>query len=228
MTGLKRGNWSIHDLVRLRALYPKSREESVARLLRRSVPSVHRKARQIFAAISMGREWSGGDDLRLREGFGVLDFNALCLVLGRSAADVSARIATMRTNLRVDRRWTRVEIGLLKRLYGSRSDEDLVVCLSRSVHHVRAKAQELCLSKDKGFLAKVGDATQSMPRWRDEETVLLRQLYPTTSNLTLAQRFHRSVASVANKANQLGLKKGSSVLEEMGRRNVSARYRSSD
>ncbi len=228
MTGLKRGNWSTHDLVRLRALYPKSREERVARLLRRSVPSVHRKARKIFAASSTKREWSGGDDLSLREGFGVLEFNALCLVLGRSAADVSARIATMRTNLRVDCRWTRTEIGSLKRLYGSRSDEDLVVCLSRSVNQVRAKARELCLSKDKGFLAKVGDATQSMPRWCDEEIVLLRELYPTTSNLTLAQRLHRSVASVANKGNQLGLKKGSPVLQEMGRRNVSARYRSSD
>ena len=65
-------------------------------------------------------------------------------------------------------------------------------------------------------------------RWREEDTALLQKLYPTTSNLTLAQRLHRSVASVANKANQLGLKKGSLVLEEMGRRNVSARYRSSN
>jgi hypothetical protein len=228
MTGMKRGNWSTHDLERLRALYPKSREESVARLLRRSVPSVQRKAREIFAVSPKKLEWSGGDDLRLREGFGVLDFNALCLVLGRSAADVSARIATMRTSLRTDRRWTRVEIGLLKRLYGSRSDEDLVVCLSRPGLELRAKAEELCLSKDKGFLAKIGDAKQPMPRWRTEEIVLLCERYPTSTNLNLAHRLHRSVASVANKANQLGLKKEPSVLREMGRRNVSARYRVSD
>ncbi len=51
MGKLKRGNWSTHELERLRSLYPKSSEESVARLLRRSVPSVHRKARQIVRTV---------------------------------------------------------------------------------------------------------------------------------------------------------------------------------
>jgi hypothetical protein len=67
-----------------------------------------------------------------------------------------------------------------------------------------------------------------MPRWRPGEIRLLRDLYPTTLNLVLAQRLRRSVASVANKANQLGLKKAPAVLQEMGRRNVAARYRRTD
>lgn len=228
MTRLKRGNWSTHDLERLRFLYPKSREESVARLLRRSVSSVQRKAREIFATTVIPRMWTAGDDLRLREGFGILEFKALCLVLGRTAADVSARVHSLRTNVRTDWRWQRLELGLLKKLYGSRSDQDLVVCLSRSIGQIRAKAAELCLSKDKGFLAHTGDSTQPMPRWRPGEIRLLRDLYPTTLNLVLAQRLRRSVASVANKANQLGLKKAPAVLQEMGRRNVAARYRTTD
>jgi hypothetical protein len=232
MTRLKRGNWSTHDLERLRTLYPRSREESVARLLRRSIPSVQRKAREIFATTVAPKEWTAGDDLRLREGFGILDFPSLCLVLGRTAADVSARVQLLRAWVRADRRWQRVEFALLKRLYGSRSDEDLVVCLSRPIEQIRARAADLCLSKDKGFLAHAGDATerlpQRMPRWNPREIRMLRDLYPTTLNLALAQRLRRSVASVANKANQLGLKKSPAVLREMGRRNVAARYRGSE
>lgn len=228
MARLKRGNWSTHELERLRVLYPKSREEIVARLLRRSVPSVQRKAQEIFGSTAGRREWTGEDDLRLREGFGVLELSSLCLVLGRTEAEVAERVQQMRASLRSDGRWNRFEIGLLKRLYGSRSDQDLVVCLSRPLDQIRAKAAELCLSKDKGYLAKVGDQAQRMPRWGAEEIGLLRDLYPTTSNLALAHRLQRSVASVANKANQLGLKKGPSALREMGKRNVAARYRARD
>lgn len=234
MTGLKRGNWSTHDLERLRTLYPRTRIESVARLLRRSAGSVQRKAQELFGtdaapALRRERPWTSGDDLKLREGFGALEFRALCLVLGRPAADVAARIATMRTHLRTDLRWTRLELALLKRLYGSRSNEDLVVCLSRPIEQIDAKASELRLSKDKGFLAQQDGPVvvrQRMPRWRPEEVDLLRRLYPTTENLDLARRLRRSVASVANKANQLGLKKGEQALREMGQRNIAARYRS--
>lgn len=228
MTSLKRGNWSTHELERLRVLYPRAREESVARLLRRSVPSVQRKAQELFSMPAPAREWTAGDDLRLREGYGVLDLEALSLVLGRSTVDVAGRIAHTRSNLHTEWRWSRVEIAMLKRLYGSRRDEDLVVCLSRPIGQIRARAASLCLSKDKAFLAKAGTVRQTMPRWGEPDVRLLRELYPSISNLELARRLNRSVASVANKANQLGLRKAPDVLEEMGRRNVSARYRGAD
>ena len=95
MRSLKRGNWSTHELERLRGLYPRSPEETVARLLRRSVTSVQRKARQIFASDNGSRSnpragssagspvWTGDDDLMLREGFGVIGMSALTLVLQR-------------------------------------------------------------------------------------------------------------------------------------------------
>jgi hypothetical protein len=67
-----------------------------------------------------------------------------------------------------------------------------------------------------------------MPRWGENEIALLRDGYSRVTNLVLARQLGRSVASVANKANQLGLKKDSDVLREMGRRNVATRYEQSD
>lgn len=231
--GLKRGNWSTHELERLRSLYPRSGAEHVARLLRRSVDSVRRKARDIFATPAMRRPWTGEDDLRLREAYGVLGMAELCLVLARPASQISARIAGFARDLRDGRPWTRGEIAQLKKLYGRRRDEDLVVCLSRSQEQIAAKADELRLSKDKSFLHRSGEAAGElsarprMPRWQDEEVELLKDSYARQSNLEIARRLGRSVASVANKANQLGLAKDPDVLAALGRRNVQSRYRRS-
>lgn len=225
MGKLKRGNWSTPDIERLRLLYPRSSEESVARLLRRSVASVQRKAMTVFSSPLRSRGWSFDDDLQLREGYGVVEFSALCRVLSRPARDVSKRIEFFRTQLRSGKPWRRLELGLLKRLYGSRADEDLVVCLSRPVAEIREQAKRLCLSKDKAYRSRVVESGTKMPRWDTEGISKLTDLYPSTPNLELARILDRSVASVANKANQLGLKKETRVLKEMGRRNVAARYR---
>jgi hypothetical protein len=110
MSKLKRGNWSTYELERLRALYPKSTDEHVSRLLHRSVASVNRKARDIFGCDQTERPWTAGDDLRLREGYGVLTISVLCLVLGRPAHDVEARIDSFKGLARAGK-WTRTELG---------------------------------------------------------------------------------------------------------------------
>ena len=225
MGKLKRGNWSTPDIERLRQLYPRSSEESVARLLRRSVASVQRKALTLFSRPVQSREWCYEDDLQLREGFGVVEFSALCRVLGRPARDVKKRIDLFRAQLCAGQPWRRLDLGLLKKLYGSRADQDLVVCLSRPVAEIREQAKQLCLSKDKGYRSKMVDAGTKMPRWGTDGISQLRALYSSTPNLQLAQILDRSVASVANKASQLGLRKETRVLKEMGRRNVAVRYR---
>ena len=147
-------------------------------------------------------------------------------MLGRPVKDVQARIEVCKRQLRAGK-WSRMELGLLKKIYGSRSDGDLVVCLSRSLDEIRQVAGELRLSKDKGFMARSEACKQTMPRWGDGDVALLRQDYARATNLVLARRLDRSVASVANKANQLGLKKDAEVLREMGRRNVATRYHGS-
>ncbi len=67
-----------------------------------------------------------------------------------------------------------------------------------------------------------------MPRWTLAEMGTLRSLYPDRDNLEIARRLGRTVASVANKANQLGLKKSRDLLADIGRVNVRSRYAGSD
>ena len=121
--------------------------------------------------------------------------------------------------------WTREEQRSLKKLYGTRRDEDLEVCLQRDRAEIQLVAKQLCLAKDKRFRANAQGAmlsassgSSSMPRWTADDVVRLRMLYPHHDNLTVARELGRTVTSVANKAYQLGIKKSSEVLADIGRR----------
>ena len=228
MTGRKKGNWSSQELGRLKALYPDHREEEVARLLHRSVESVRARAKPLFQAPQRSGDWELREDRQLRISHGVLDFAALCLVLARGREDVGKRIEEIRLKRR-DGSWNAEEDRLLRRLYGSRLDADLEFCLSRSAEEIRQRAMFLCLSKDKKFSARSGVRSQGsvrMPRWAESEVEHLRRIYPDRDNLEVARCLGRSVASVANKASQLRLKKSELMLQRMGRKNVSFRYTS--
>jgi hypothetical protein len=221
----RRGNWSTQELEKLRSLYPRSGEHQVARLLGRSVESVRRKAEELFCRPNKRDPWTREEDDALRKAYGLLNPAALGLVLGRSQRDVNQRIRRLRTQLRTGP-WTNREQLLLKRVYGTRSDHNLVACLSRPRAEILRMASRLCLSKDKRFLAAGrSQAPQSMPRWSPGEVSRLRLLYPHMDNLQIARLLGRSVASIANKANQLRLSKAASLRKRIGRRNVTVRYR---
>ena len=221
----RRGNWSVHELERLRALYPRVPESRLARLLGRSVQSVQRRAREMFARAARRGEWTAAEERMLRDAYGVLQLRAIALVLARPVAEIRRRAALLRSRCRQGE-WSPGEETRLKRLYGSRSDADLEVCLSRSRADIAAAASRLCLSKDKGLKVPRSRAVvRPMPRWSLADTALLRELYTDQDNLEIARRLGRTVTSVANKASQLGLRKSPSVLRRMGRRNVGARYR---
>jgi hypothetical protein len=119
---------------------------------------------------------------------------------------------------------------MLKQLYGTRADVDLEVCLQRSRREIAAAAQRLCLDKDKRFQKGRGraGAPRRMPRWTAAEIQRLQSVYADRENLEVARMLGRTVASVANKAWQLGLHKGHGLLERIGRNNVAARYRRSE
>ena len=223
--GRKRGNWSAQELERLKLLYPRRGEAHVAELLRRSAESVRRRAQGLFRRGLRRGAWTEAEDARLRQGYGVLDLRALALVLARSERDVRERVVWLRGTRRRGP-WTGDEEALLKQLYGSRSDQDLEVCLSRSTAQIAKAAARLCLSKDKRFLARArGAERQAMPRWSPAEVQRLAAVYSDRDNLEVARVLGRSVASVANKASQLGLRKDESLLSQSGRRNVQSRYR---
>jgi hypothetical protein len=226
---LRSGNWSVQELERLRQLLPRRGVVETALLLRRSEQCVHRKAGQLLRVPPRRGAWTPSDDGRLRESWGAVEPRLLGTMLGRSAADVRRRAAELSGELRSGP-WSRAEVRLLKDLYGTRSDADLVVALQRPAADIAAMARGLCLAKDKRFAAQAAEraAMREMPRWTAAEVEKLRALYADRDNLTVARALDRSVASIANKANLLGLKKSPRTLARIGRANVGLRYAAQD
>jgi hypothetical protein len=205
--------------MRLRALFPHTPPDRLARLLGRSVDSVLRRARLVFARPRAQGAWTAADDDVLRVAVGVHDLDSMALLVGRAPEDVAARLAELR-EARRSGAWSDDELLLLRRLYGTRRPEDLGLCLGRPAVEIEEKARELCLGRDKA--AGLGEPVR-MPRWSADAVARLRELYPTHDNLEIARILGRTVSSVANKASQLGLGKGRAALRQMGRRNVARR-----
>lgn len=233
---LRRGNWSVQELARLRQLLPWRGVVATAALLRRSPESVERKAIELLRVPARRGAFAPADDQLLRDAWGAVDARLLGVLLGRTPAEVRARAADLRARPQAGP-WSPRERLRLKRLYGTRSDADLEVCMLRRAADVSAMARALCLAKDKRHAAAArpagaaaGDSAPRtrMPRWAAAEVARLRELYPSQDNLAVAQALGRTVTSVANKANQLGLHKDGAVLAAIGRANVSRRYRAAE
>ncbi len=228
------GNWNVQELERLRQLLPRRGVADTALLLRRSPACVHRKAMQLLRVPPRRGAWTDSDDAQLRESWGAVELRLLAPMMGRSQAELRKRAAELRERLHAGP-WTRAEMQALKDLYGTRSDEDLEVALRRPRAEIATEAQRLCLAKDKRFAAHAsvrpagGPAAapasrRRMPRWSHREVERLRALYAGRDNLTVARELGRTVASIANKANLLGLKKSAAVLADIGRSNIRVRY----
>ena len=230
---MRRGNWSVQELERLRQLLPRRGVADTALLLRRSVGSVFRKAMEILRVPPRRGAWTGSDDERLRESWGSIEPRLLGPMLGRPPAEVVRRAQELRAALRTGE-WSRAELQQLKELYGTRRDDDLEVAVQRPRAEIAAMARKLCLAKDKRFAAHLNGRAagsgvaapvgQPMPRWTEAEVTMLSSLYGDLDNLAVAKRLGRTVTSVANKANQLGLKKSPRLLAAIGRTNVGHRY----
>lgn len=185
-------------------------------------------AEQVFPLALRRGPWTAREVQELKKYVGATTEDVIARVLGRTPEEVKRQVTEL-GRIQESGRWNQAEVADLKRIYGTRTNEDLSIILGRSVESIERQAQRLCLAKDKAFLRKLaGAASTRMPRWSAEEIALLEKLYPEHSNLEIAQALDRSVKSVVSKAHNLDLKKNRSRLEEMGRENVSLRYRKED
>jgi hypothetical protein len=221
----RRGRWSLSEIARLRELYGLRDERSIARELSRPVASVRRMAEQIFAAAPRTGPWTANELADLKKYLGGTTNDVIARILGRAEDEVGAQIAELRRNQQAGR-WTQEEIAEFKRLYGTRTDDDLAIIFGRTIEAVKRLGARYCLAKDKAFVRKLtGSSATRMPRWSAPEIEQLKEIYPTVANLDIAARLNRSVKSVVSKAHNLGLKKEADRLREMGRENVSMRYK---
>ncbi len=227
--GPRRGRWSFEEIERFKDLWGLRDEAAIARELGRSVDSLRKLAKKVYDQPPRKGPWSAQEVQRLKRYLGACKLDTLAQVVGRSVEDIRARLVKLAVDVGDDPldQEERLEF---KRIYGTRSDEDLSIIFGRRLDVIQALASELCLSKDKAFVRREshGRETQRMPRWRAEELKLLEELYPTTPNLEIARRLQRSVKSVVSKAHHLGLYKDLVRLQEMGRENVAARHQRKD
>jgi hypothetical protein len=223
--GPRRGRWSQVEIRLLQDLYGLRDVRSIARELARSEDSVRRKAESLFQTAQRKDPWTGQEVERLKDYLGLNTPEVIARILGRTLEEVEREIFAL-GRIQKDGPWERHELQQFRRIYGTRSDDDLSVIFGRPRRSVQALAAELHLAKDKAFLRKKhGKGASRMPRWNEAEFKLLRELYPDTANLEIARRLARSVKSVVSKAHQLGLRKNAERLVEMGRENVGLRYR---
>jgi hypothetical protein len=169
--------------------------------------------------------WTPEEIDELKKYLGATTNEVISRILGRTAEEIQLQITEL-GRIQQTGRWTQGEIAEFKRLYGTRTDEDIALIFGRSVESVKRLGARYCLAKDKAFVRKLtGSSATRMPRWTEAEVSRLRELYPRQSNLDIAQALNRSVKSVVSKAHNLGLKKEVERLCEMGRENVSLRYK---
>jgi len=126
-------------------------------------------------------------------------------------------------------RWTSAELQQLQRVFGSTSNEGIARILGRSVASIERQAKRRQLAKDKVFVKRHhGQGVYKMPHWDTDQVKLLRLIYANLSNLEVARRLKRSVASVVYKAHALGLRKSPRRVEQMGRENIRGRWETKD
>jgi len=221
----RRGRWTQAEIDRLKDLYGRRDDATLARELGRPLASVRRMAAELFPVRERTDPWTDQETEQLKSYLGATPPDVIARILGRAPAEVEQRIQDLDSD-KQSGRWTRDDVLRFKRFYGTRTDEDLALIFQRSLDSVRRMAQRFALAKDKAFLRRLkGESATRMPRWSSEELAELRQLYPAMANLDLAHKLQRSVKSVVSKAHHLGLKKDEERLRAMGRENVALRYR---
>jgi hypothetical protein len=233
---MRRGRWSAAEDRKLLDLFGTRDDVSLARRLRRPVPSVRRRVQALLEKRRPVRRgpWLDGEVERLRRSLGVVTLPLLARIVERRESDVRSKIDELARSIRTDP-WEGGELRFLKSYFGSREDGVLAIVLGRTVEAVQRMARQLGLAKDRAFLRRLqrsGVSAQQRaplpsrtPRWTAREVSRLRELYAHHSNLEIAVLLGRSVKSVVAKAHGLGLRKSSERLERMGRSNVALRYR---
>ena len=217
--------WTRETTTHFRRWYGMKDDQFLAREIGCDVAELRAKALEIFQTPVRRGAWSREDVDSLRALLGALDEKMIGRMIGRTPRAIRAKVVELALELQGDPLSANERVRF-KRLYGTRADEDLAIVFGRKVEVVEQEARTMCLSKDKAFLKRKagGAASTKMPRWTAEELDLLEKMYPTSSNLDIAQALGRSAKSVVSKAHNLRLKKDEARLREMGRENVQVRY----
>ncbi len=220
---LRQGHpWLDQELADLREMYPCRTNRALELHFGRSWLSIRQKAQQLGLKKlkyenRTCRPWSDLEIGLLRDLYPDTPQEEIAAQLvGRSFSAVQARVHIL--GLSRENFWTEEETALLRQLWPDRTLSELAGILKRAPRAIRSKARRLGLrrrpmvaadsgDKEEGIASRERKSKRPAPRpWSEEEVKCLKHMYPTSSPEKIAKNLdHRSVASIKNKACELGL-----------------------
>ena len=225
---VKSGKWSQPDIGYLTRMYGSVKLAEIARKVGRPLASVNKMVAKLFpeSDAKSSSPWSAADVARLKKLYGsVGTVDQWARIFKRPVSDIERKVQGLEAEVK-ERPWMRESLATVKKLYGSRTNVDLELILGMPEKQIEAKAQELCMAKDKKFSSSTLNVSTGtrMPRWTAEDVEVLKRMHGTASNSGIAQHLGRTTKSITSKANALGLYKTAEHLRQMGRDNVDWRY----
>ena len=225
---VKSGQWSQPDIGYLTRMYGSTKLAEISRKIGRPLASVNKMVSKLFpdSTENSNTPWGATDVARLKKLYGsVGTVEQWARIFKRPVLEIERKIKSFGTEVK-ERPWTRDSLATIKKLYGSRTNIDLELILGMPARHIKEKAVELSMAKDKKFSSSsIGDsAGTNMPRWTAEDVETLKRMHGTASNSDIAKHLGRTTKSITSKANALSLYKTPEHLRQMGRDNVDWRY----
>lgn len=193
--------WTEEDDAKLKELaHQKKSILEISKLMHKKDNTILKHAKKLKLEIVQTeyREWTEEDIAKLIELSKTMKLSELVFELNRSSSSIKAKAKKLNISLIMDRQpWTKDDINTLKQYVevDKKDPKEIAKLMGRSEDSISIKINRLGLKmtySDKKF-------------WTAEEEELLSDLWGSISVDKIAKKLDRTVSSVKNKANLLGL-----------------------
>lgn len=159
--------WSEQDTTDLRALYGTVPAPVLAQVFGRTANQIHQKARVL--GLCWREAWGEEEELQLRRLHRTVPLAVIARVIGRSLKAIEKKVTVLglgagrSAGQGAGRHWTATDIETLRRLYPTKSTQELSAVLDRTEVSIANCASKLGLTKAPEYFACHGNPSL---RWR--------------------------------------------------------------
>jgi len=192
-------SWTADEIAFLRSHYGKVRVSELAEELGRTADAVELKAGRIGIS-RRNKRLSAKEQEEVVAELGKVPYTALARRFGVDAHTI--RRVAERSGYRdrpTSRPWTAGDDEELRRIYGTMKRTEVAEQLNRTMVAVACRAKEMGLTRPR-------QRVLPLRNWTEEEDAVLRQLHGRQTQAQIAGGLGRTVAAVAGRMIQLGLR----------------------
>ncbi len=193
--------WTKEDDIKLKELASQKKSIlEICKIMRKkdNTISKHAKMLNIELIKTESREWTDDDVKKLIELSKTMKLSELVFELERTASSIKTKAKKLSISIIMDRQpWTKKDISTLKQYVevDKKDPKEIAKLMNRTEDSIYIKIKRL------GLTAAYGDKKF----WTPEEEEILSDLWGSISIDKIAKKLNRTVSSLKNKANQLGL-----------------------